>query len=456
MTVTRHPLAVELRALLTIAVPLAAANLAQMLMGLVSMVMVGHVGGIALAGAGLGAGLYFTLVIICRSVLVAVAPLAAHAIGRGDRAEAGHIAGTGLLMAALAALPIVAALHALAPLLALIGYAPELAAEVGRYLGTVCWGAPAFLGFEVLRALLAATARARAVMVAVVLALPAHAVLSWALVFGHLGAPPLAVVGAGAATATIQWLLALGLGALILLAPRGAALRLPRRIASPVVAILRLGLPIGGLIALEVGVFAAAGILMGLFGADALAAHQLALNLSSLAFMIPLGVGQAATVRVAHALGAASPQAARGAGIVALLLGAAIMSVSGAVIWAMPRPIAGLYVDLADPANRGTVAIAVELLLVAALFQVFDGVQVIAAGALRGYRDTTVPMAIAAFGYWGIGFAGGWLLAFPLGRGPLGLWLGLAGGLAVVATLLTIRLLIRGRVAARTGARPLP
>jgi MATE family multidrug resistance protein len=156
--------------------------------------------------------------------------------------------------------------------------------------------------------------------------------------------------------------------------------------------------------------------------------------------MVPLGLGQAATVRVAFQLGAGSPGAARRAGFVALALGALFMTASAVLLWSAPQMLTGLYLDLNDAANLGLVAIALQLFLIAALFQVFDGVQVIAVGALRGYRDTAVPMLIAAIGYWVVGFAGGWLLAFPLGFGAVGLWSGLALGLAVVAISLTLRL----------------
>ena len=191
---------------------------------------------------------------------------------------------------------------------------------------------------------------------------------------------------------------------------------------------------------MEVGVFLAAGILMGLLGAAALGAHQLVLNCASISFMVPLGLGQAATVRVAYELGSGRAFAARRAGLVALALGVGFMCAAAVVLWTVPEAIIAVYVDIADPANRATVEIARRLIVIAAIFQVFDGMQVIAAGALRGYRDTFVPMILAAFGYWGAGFLGGWLLAFPLGYGAIGLWWGLALGLAVVAILLTLRL----------------
>jgi multidrug resistance protein, MATE family len=164
--------------------------------------------------------------------------------------------------------------------------------------------------------------------------------------------------------------------------------------------------------------------------------------------MVPLGLSQAATVRVAYELGVGRPFAARRAGYTALALGIGFMSATAVVLWTVPRVIIAVYIDTADPANRGTVEIAYRLLAIAAIFQVFDGVQVVAAGALRGYRDTLVPMLLASLGYWGAGFIGGWLLAFPLGYGAVGLWWGLAAGLAVVALLLTMRL--------HRLARPIP
>jgi len=194
---------------------------------------------------------------------------------------------------------------------------------------------------------------------------------------------------------------------------------------------------------------------MGLLGADALGAHQLVMNCISVIFMVPLGIAQAATVRVAVALGSAMPEAARRAGVVALVLGVAYMAIMAAVLVTAPRAIARIYIDIDAPANRGLVGIALYLLVIAALFQIFDGMQAIAAGALRGYRDTTVPLLLAVIGYWGVGFAGGWLLAFPGGYGPVGLWSGLAVGLAAVALMLTLRLhFCAGTAIAPDRARP--
>jgi MATE family multidrug resistance protein len=435
--------AAELRATLTLAAPLATANLAQMAMAVTNTVMVGRLGAMPLAAAGLGGMLYFTGGVMLQGVLSAVAPLAAHALGAGDRRAAGRVAGAGLVLAVLLALPFVAALTSLDRLLRALGYDAALAAEIGRYLRAIAWAGPAFLGVAVLRSLLAALSHTRSVMAVLLICVAGNAALNWVLIFGHLGAPQLGAAGSGYASAINQWVTLAGLGLCTRIMPRLAALQVLKNafVASrlEMAKILRLGLPIGGIRGIEVGVFMTAGILMGLLGSAALGAHQLVLNCAGITFMVPLGIAQAATVRVAYELGAGRALAARHAGFVALALGIGFMGAASVVLWTAPEAIIAVYVDTADPANRETVEIAERLLVIAAVFQVFDGTQVIASGILRGYRDTMVPMLLATLGYWGIGFAACWLLAFPLGYGAVGLWWGLALGLAVVATLLTLR-----------------
>jgi MATE family multidrug resistance protein len=449
----------EVRATVAVAGPLAAANLAQMAMGFTNTVMVGSLGSAALAAAGLGASLYFTIAIVCSGILTAVAPLAAHAIGAADSGRAGQIARQGLVLAALLAVPVVAILLVANRLLVTLGYEPALALEIGRFLDAIAWGAPGFLGSAVLRSFLVAASHSRTVMVVLILGIPMNAGLNWILIFGHLGAPALGIAGSGCATAVIQWLMFIGLGIYTLAAPSLAKYRMRPFLRgwNEISRILHLGLPIGGILGLEIGVFATTGVLMGLLGADALGAHQLVMNCISVIFMVPLGIAQAATVRVAAALGSGAPAAARRAGFVGLALGVAYMAIMAGVLVAAARAIVRIYVDIDDPANRGLVGIALYLLVIAALFQIFDGMQAIAAGALRGYRDTAVPLLLAVIGYWGIGFAGGWLLAFPAGYGPIGLWSGLAVGLAAVALMLTGRLHFCAASAAlhrRLGAVP--
>src|SRR6516162_9329896 len=186
-------LVAEVRATVAVAGPLAAANLAQMAMGFTNTVIVGSLGSAALAAAGLGASLYFTVAMICSGILTAVAPLAAHAIGARDDRGAGRVAGAGLVLAALLAVPVIAALLAAGRLLVALGYQPALAAEIGRFLGAIVWAALGFLGFAVLRSFLVAASHSRAVMIALVLCIPMNAGLNWLLVFGHLGGPALGI-----------------------------------------------------------------------------------------------------------------------------------------------------------------------------------------------------------------------------------------------------------------------
>jgi multidrug resistance protein, MATE family len=449
----------ELRATLALAIPLAAANLAQMAMGVTNTAMVGRLGSTPLAAAGLGGAFYFTIGVILQGVLFAVAPLAAYALGAGDRAAVARTTGAGLVLAGLLSVPFVGSLVTLDRLLAALGYDAVLAADIGRYLRALAWGGPAFLAFGTLRSLFSALGQARPLMTVLFFCVGSNAILNWALIFGHLGSPALGIVGSGYASAVNQWLMLAGLAActrnLRALAGFGllrGALAASRR---DICEILRLGWPIGGVRGIEVGLFLAAGVLIGLFGAAALAAHQLVLNAASISFMVPLGLSQAATVRVAHEFGAGRTLAARRAGLVAIVLGIGFMGAASALLWAAPRAIIAAYVNVADPANRDLVQIARRLILIAAVFQLFDGTQTIAIGALRGYRDTMMPLALAAAGFWGVGFAGGWLLAFPLGGGAVGLWWGLAAGLAVVAMLLTGRLWLLGRAADPAAAAEL-
>jgi MATE family multidrug resistance protein len=434
----------EIRATLALATPLAVANLAQMAMGVTNTVMVGRLGAVPLAAAGLGGMLFFAFGVMLQGIPFAVAPLSAHALGAGDRGAAGRIAGAGLALAVLLSLPFVAVLMRLDRVLLTLGYDPQLAHEIGRYLRALAWGAPAFLGLAVLRSLLAALSRTGAVMAVLLACVAGNAALNWVLIWGRLGAPALGMAGSGYASAASQWLILVGLALCLQAIPGVAGLRVWRNMlrsgSTQIIAILRLGLPIGVLRGIEVGLFACTGILMGLLGAAALGAHQLVINCAGISFMVPLGLSQAATVRVAYELGADRADAARRAGFTAIALGIGFMTAAALVLLRFPQGIIAAYLDVTDPANRETVVIAGQLIVIAALFQVFDGIQVIAAGALRGYKDTMVPMLLATCGYWGVGFGGGWLFAFRFGRGPIGLWWGLALGLAVVSLLLTLRL----------------
>src|SRR6267154_5406042 len=237
MTAERSPLAAEIRATVAVAAPLAIANLAQMAIALTNTLMVGHLGAVPLAAAGLGGVLYFMLLMLCQGVLAAVAPLAAHAIGAGDHPTAGRVAGAGLIIAAA---PVIAILTGMPWLLATLGYEPGLAAEIGNYLRMIRWGAPAFLGLAVLRFLLVAMFRTRIVMIVPLLAIPVNAALNWALIFGHFGMPAWGSAGSGCATAIVQWLMLLCLAGYMLTLPTRMPMRLAIRVLAEIPRILRL------------------------------------------------------------------------------------------------------------------------------------------------------------------------------------------------------------------------
>jgi MATE family, multidrug efflux pump len=444
MTLTRTAIATELRATLAIAAPLVAANLAQMTIGFTNAVMVGRLGGLSLAAAGLGASLYVTIGIALQGIVSALAPLAAHALGSGDRDGAARIAGQGLALALAFALPFVALIMTFDGLLLRFGYDVALAGEIRRYQHAIVWGAPAMLTMGALRSFLAAHARTRPVMLVLFGGVAVNAALNWVLIYGHFGAPALGVAGAGYATATNQWIMVTTLACYVAATPALSAAQVMRGMLawrwSDIAAILRLGLPIGGIFLLEIGSFVGTGVLMGLIGADALAANQIVGNCAGFTFMVPFGLAQAATVRIAFERGSGRDEAAWRAAVLALTLGICFMLAASIVLWLAPRAIIAVYIDATAAENAAVVAIAVQLFAILALFQVFDGMQAVAAGALRGYKDTAVPMLLAALGYWGFGFLGSWVLAFPLGYGAPGLWWGLAIGTAVVGVLLTLRL----------------
>src|SRR5947208_8811328 len=280
MAAERSPILSEVRATLGIAAPLAAANLAQMAMGIMNTIMVGELGAAPLAAAGLGGMLFYMMAMLCQGVLSAVAPLAAHAIGADDHPTLGGVAGAGLIVAALLAAPVILILTAFPMLLAGLGYDPELVAGIGIYLRAISWGAPAFLGFAVLRFLLVAAFRARSIMLISLIAVPLNAALNWVLIFGHLGAPGLGILGSACATAIVQWLTLFCFAGYLLMTPTKIPVRIGRIVLREIPRILRLGLPIAALRGLEIGLFVTTGILMGLLGADALGAHQLVFNVA--------------------------------------------------------------------------------------------------------------------------------------------------------------------------------
>jgi MATE family multidrug resistance protein len=287
-----------------------------------------------------------------------------------------------------------------------------------------------------------AMGRVAPLVITVVVANIVNAALDWVLVFGHLGFPRMEVAGSAWSTAVSRWVL---LVLLLALAWRElhAAVAPPRRAAleiGPLARMTRLGLPIGVQYLLEYGAFAGAALLMGVLGTTAMAAHQIAINIASLTFMVPFGVSAAAAVHVGHAIGAGDPSRARRAAVAALAIGVGFMTLSAVAFLFAPHAIARAY-----STDAPVVALAATLIPIAGVFQVFDGTQAVAAGVLRGAGDTHAPFVINIVGFWCVGLPLSWWLAFRAGYGAVGLWWGIVAGLAAVALLLVARVWSRMR-----------
>lgn len=436
------PLGREVRATLVLAVPIVLVQLAQMSMSFVDVSMVGRLGTEALAAIVLGSTTYFTLALVCVGVLVAVQPLVAQAVGAGDVGAAGRAARQGLWLGLLLGAPFTLGLGFAEPALLATGQAPDTAALAADYLGAIRWGFVPNLWLTALRGLCEGDGRPRWVLGVTLLGVGANAALNYALMFGRWGLPALGVVGTGWSSAITTALMFVALAAVVRVGPFRrfrvfAGLRRPDLEALG--GLFRLGWPIGVGFGLEAGLFAVSTLFVGRLPdyEVALAAHQIALNAASVTFMVPLGIGMAGAVRVGQAAGAGDLGAARRAGWTATALGAGFMTCSALLFWLRPDVVVWVYAG-ADP-DPAVAALAAALLSVAAVFQLFDGVQASVAGALRGLKDTRVPMLIAAVAYWGVGLTTGATLGLVRGGGAEGLWWGLTLGLASAAVGLSLR-----------------
>lgn len=431
--------------MLVLAWPLVLTNLSQFALTLTDTVFLGRLGTRELAAATLGVNLFYAALAPCFGVAMAAAPMCAQTRGRGAGFVRGMRRDVRAAFWAMAAvtIPVWALLWHTDAVLVLLGQEAALAALAGDYVRALMWGMPCFCAFVALRGFLAAEQRPGAALVVACAGVLLNVPLNAWLIFGGLGLPPLGVVGAGVASSLCTLAMLLGLLGLIARDRHLRRFRVlgrfwrfdPGRLREAAA----IGLPIAGSMLLEIGVFAFAAIVMGWMGALAVAAHAIALQLASMAFMVPMGIGQAATARVGLAAGAGDRAGAALAGWVAIGISAAWMLGSAALLVAFGRALPWGFLDPAHPDAAATAALATMLIMVAALFQLADGVQAVAGGALRGLKDTAVPMLLAGFGYWVAGLPLGLLLAFPLGMGPLGLWVGLAVGLFLVAGLMGAR-----------------
>ncbi len=427
----------EVSATWGLAWPVVVTQLGVMCMGLVDCAMVGPLGPDALAAVSIGGSLWFTAVSLLLGVVMALDPLISQAWGAGERGEVGAIFWQGNWVAVAAGSVLSLAFLDTSEAFRLLGQTDAVSELAGRYVHARAWSVLPFLFFAVGRSLLNGAGVTRPVMFIAVVANVFNYFADSALIQGRYGAPALGVDGAGLATTATQVAMVLALWA-VLKAPRFAEidLRMQRPNLRRMLGIVRLGLPIGGQLVTEFGVFAAAATIAGQVSALSLAAHQIALGLASFNYMVPLGLSIAASIRVGQAIGARDIAAAERAGRVALLLGGGAMAALGVVFLILPRQLASLFSpDLA------VVALAVDLLRIAAAFQIFDGVQCVASGCLRGAGDTRAAFAANVLAHWFLGLPLGWLLAIELDLGVRGVWWGLVFSLGMAAVLLAWRFL---------------
>ncbi|WEX11670.1 MATE family efflux transporter [Chelativorans sp. AA-79] len=442
----------EARATLSLAWPMILTNLAQTAMTVTDVMMLGRLSPEALAAGTLGHNLYFMPVIFGLGLMAAASPMMASAIGGRLRymREVRRSARQGLWLAVAVSVPLWLLLWNTEAILLAMGQDPALSQAAQSYVRALQWAALPFFGYIVLRSFISALERPGWALVVAFICVAFNVLANWCLIFGNLGLPALGLTGAGYATTLSSTFMFLGLVAVVSLERQFRRFSLFGRFWRSdwprFRAMLRLGLPIAGILTFEVSVFNIAALLMGRIDTVSLAAHAIAIQIASASFMVPMGLGQAVTVRVGRAFGARNAQAITRAGWTAFTMGVSFMGLMALIMFLAPRVLIAGFIDLDAPENQPVVTMAVTFLAYAALFQIADGAQAVGSGMLRGLHDTTVPMIYAAFGYWGIGLPLSVVLGFPLGYGGVGIWIGLCAGLTVVAVLLLSRWLRRGKL----------
>jgi MATE family multidrug resistance protein len=444
----RGHLATELSETLRLAVPMALTQLSQIAMMTTDLAFIGRLGNAAVAAAALAGTVYFISFTIGMGLVSAVAPLAAQAFGARDPRRVRRALRTGLWAGLFISLPIMPFSFYGEHILLTLGQQPTAAHLAQQYLFGLVWGVAPALWFMAVRSFMGAVNRPEPALWITLAAIPANALLVYLLVYGEWGFPQLGLFGAGLATSLVNFVTLL---AALWFAVRvrpfrkyyvlGNAWRFDAPLMRQLIAI---GAPISLSFMLEYGLFSTAALLMGLISTLALAAHQVALQVTAILFMVPFGISQAATVRVGHAVGRVDADGVRRAGLVALLLGIALTTVFTLLVIVSRFAIGRLFFGSAEGADA-SIALTASLLLIGATFFIGDGVQSIALGSLRGMNDTRVPLLFAVIGYWLIGFPTACALAFWAGLGAIGVWIGLSCGTAVYATLLVLRFRLLAR-----------
>ncbi len=450
------PWLIEARGLMKLALPLVATQLAQMAILTTDVLMLGRLSKEALAGAALGNTVFYFAWLFGLGPTAAISPLIAHVLGArpNDRAGIRAIMRMGFWAILLLSVPLTSFLFFAKDILLVLQQRPELAEAASRFVRPLSAGLVFSLGFQVLRNYVTALGHPKASLWVMLVSILFNTAADYALIFGHFGFPKLGLMGAGIASACSYTFSFVAMIVVVLASAELRKYRIFLRFFRPdwdkFAELFRLGMPIGVTMLFEVALFNASVLMMGTFGTASVAAHQVALNLCSLTFMVPLGIAMAATVRVGLAAGAGDRPGVRRAGVTALAIGTGFMSCTAVLLALFPHHFAALYFATDSPANRDVLGLAVNFLRLAAAFQVFDGLQVVASLSLRGLKDARMPMWLAGASYWGIGFP----LCLGLGVGlnwqGVGVWIGLAFALMAAAILLSWRFFALSRAVART------
>jgi MATE family multidrug resistance protein len=442
----------ELRATFALSVPLVLTNLAQIGLTTTDIAMMGWIGPDVLAAGALGANVFFLVFVFGLGTTVATAPVLAQEIGRCRHSvrDVRRTVRQGLWLAAALSVPMWLILWQTEAILLGIGQEPALAAMAGAYVRVMQWGLLPFFAFSVLRSFISALERPMAGLVITVLAIVINGFSNWLLMFGNFGFPELGIVGAGVSSALANLFMFAALAGYILTDRQFRRYHLFGRFWRAdwerFFGLLGIGTPIAAAMLFEVSVFNVTALIAGTLGQHVLAAHAIAIQTAAISFMVPMGIAQAATVRVGLAAGRQDPRGVARAGWTGFGMGMSFMALAAIGMVTMPHMIVGLYLGTSLDAQPDVVEMAVVFLTIAAIFQLADGAQALGAGMLRGLADTRWPMIFAGIGYWGVGLPLGALLCFALDMGGTGLWIGLASGLAVVAAAMVTRWLLRERL----------
>lgn len=418
-------------------------SVAQMALHVTDTIMLGWYGVAELAAVVLGSSFFFFLFILGSGFSYALMGRISAALGAGNEVQLRRDTRMGLWISIGYGLAVMPVMAVSGPILLALGQDPHLADLAQQFLSVAAWGMVPALVLAVLRAYLSAQERAQAVLWVTLLAVAVNILGNWAFVFGHFGFPEMGVRGSALSSVLVQFVSALLLALYAAWHPALRRYQLFARFWRPdwpaLRAVLRIGLPAGLTHLSEAGLFQASALMMGWIGTVQLAAHGIALELASLTFMIHMGLSNAATVRAGHAFGATDTARLRAGAKAALILSLGVALLTIAAFWGLPETLIGLFLDRSKPEAPAILAFGAQLLVVAGLFQLFDAAQVMALGLLRGVHDTRVPMWVATISYWGVGVPASYVLAFPLGMGGVGLWLGLVAGLACVGVTLILR-----------------